>query len=122
MIRSIDKAGNIDPIPVSISFKVITELKFIEPPHNYPNPAVNGYTNIVFDLNSGATIKIKIYNLMGELIYESEPFESFGKNEYIWYLKNNAQKKVGPGIYIYKIEADNNERRIYKTGKMVVIK
>ncbi|MFH1963311.1 MAG: T9SS type A sorting domain-containing protein [bacterium] len=80
----------------------------------YPNPA---NSHVTFGDNLPATIKVRIFNVAGEEIYEYKGSTDNGK--WNWYLINKADEKVSSGIYIYVISSDTGDK---KTGKIGVIK
>ncbi len=64
--------------------------------------------------------KISIYTISGELVDEidhgsSDNFYSDG----FWDLKNAHGRKVAPGLYIYRVVANNGKERI---GKFAVVR
>ncbi len=80
----------------------------------YPNPARKGQ-EVTFDqLTSDKLTTLRIYNLLGELVYEKE-----GKNAITWNLKNKDGEEVTSGIYIYFLK---DELGATKKGKVGVIK
>jgi flagellar hook assembly protein FlgD len=64
----------------------------------------------------GVHIKLKAYNLTGEMVRHYE-FDSTlaGWNEIAWDLKNDAGKTLGQGIYFVRIEAEGSAvmRKVY---------
>jgi len=66
---------------------------------------------------TGREVKIKIYNLTGELIRNMEAIiNTAGWNEYYWDCKNDAGNNIGKGIYfIYVNIKDQGQevRRVY---------
>ncbi|MEW6041371.1 MAG: MBL fold metallo-hydrolase [Elusimicrobiota bacterium] len=84
----------------------------------YPNPftAKSGVTYITFK-NLTKYAKINIFNIAGELIYETE------KNDYTiehkWDTKNNSGDAVASGTYIYTVTDDAGRN---KTGKFQIIR
>ncbi|MBT9169263.1 MAG: Immune inhibitor A [Syntrophomonadaceae bacterium] len=106
---------------------------------NYPNPAGRGYfhpragimTTINFQMSRPAqSMNLAIYNLSGERILNVPKDKlalrmgsgiggsSDGKwvYEYDWDGKDESGNPVAPGIYLYRLRADNQ----VKVGKMVV--
>lgn len=71
---------------------------------NYPNPARYS-TNVVFYLARNADVKLKIFTVSGELVYEEKAHFPEGHNTILWNLINGAGKDVASGVYIYKLEA-----------------
>jgi|AP45_3_1055517.scaffolds.fasta_scaffold00737_5 hypothetical protein len=85
---------------------------------NYPNP-FNPSTNIVFDLNMNADVKVTIYSVLGQeinTVYQS--YSEPGRYTVNWHGQDAFGNTVPSGVYIYKVRADNREL----TGKMLLIK
>jgi len=80
----------------------------------YPNPARKGQCVTFDQLTSDKLTTLRIYNLVGELVYEKE-----GKNGITWDLKNKDGEYVASGIYIYFL---NDNAGSTKRGKIGVIK
>ncbi|MCD6413083.1 MAG: hypothetical protein J7L54_02940 [Elusimicrobia bacterium] len=98
---------------------------------NVPNPFFNGdKTEISYYLNGDASVKLKIYTQIGNLIYEKSfaPGEVGGaaglnasvSDELSWDGKNSDGATVASGIYILKIEINyqsgGSETRTRKIG------
>jgi len=87
----------------------------------YPNPfkSLRGDRKIVFDeLKLNEYIKIFIFTLSGELVYECE--RSTGNNSYLnWDVKNTNGEKVAQGIYLYMIVNREGEKKI---GKIAILR
>jgi PKD repeat protein len=76
----------------------------------YPNPN-NGQFDLKMESAGNETVKIKVYNLIGEIVYETET------------INDNMTKKinldnVSNGVYFVKISSGNNE----STKKMIINK
>lgn len=75
---------------------------------NYPNP-FNPSTTVSFGvpvLDAGEKIKISIYNVLGQEIFElvNNSYNE-GYHEVVWYGQNSAGQKVASGVYFYKLKA-----------------
>ena len=96
--------------------------------YTYPNPykpntgGAYGNTNlgegIVF---SGLTEKaeISIYTVTGELVRKVDVSSADGK--YLWDTKNQDNKKVASGVYVYRV-VNPEKNTMKKTGKIAIIK
>ena len=62
--------------------------------------------------------KISIFTISGELVEVLNHQDDFDGNKF-WDLKNSKNKKVAPGLYIYKVEVDNG---ISKIGKFAIVR
>jgi hypothetical protein len=87
--------------------------------NNYPNP-FNPSTTIQYGLPSRSTVRIVIYNVLGQAVKELINTEhQAGIQSVTW----NA--KVASGIYFYRFEAtslDNSSNRFIETKKMLLIR
>ncbi len=76
---------------------------------NYPNP-FNPVTNISFSLPQDSKVDLNIYNIRGQkvcVLAKSESREE-GLQNIQWNGTDNNGKKVGSGIYFYKLEVNNS--------------
>lgn len=113
----------------------MTESVTISKAINYPNPSGAGYaspsvmTTFVFNFTKDPGKKtLTIYTLAGELVKEvsGADIHSIPRRaadyklvyEYDWDGRNNDNEPVAPGLYIYRIVADN----AVKTGKLAVVR
>lgn len=90
----------------------------------YPSPATTK-TNIGYSLsNNVVSIKIKIYNLSGEVVSEWSPPNIYCGlyNETEWDLKNMDGRRVAPGVYFVKVEAVTPDGTFFAVKKMAVTK
>jgi hypothetical protein len=89
----------------------------------YPNPFKPsfGHHRITFE---GLTneVKIRIYKITGELVYEKEYFETNGY-EY-WNAINNCGEELASGVYIYVLEGGSTSGSGGEkaTGKIAIIR
>lgn len=72
----------------------------------YPNPAIDGFTIALNNLN---TVNIKIYNILGRLVYQTETNESS--------IQINNTQQFESGIYL--IKAETNDNKMYHT-KLII--
>jgi hypothetical protein len=77
---------------------------------NTPNPFANR-TSIEFGLNRAAKATVRIYNLVGEKLWEKQVDAKQGMNAVPFDASNHES-----GIYLYKVEAGGNTF----TGRMVL--
>jgi hypothetical protein len=91
---------------------------------NYPNP-FNPETWIPYRLNQGSDVKIRIYNINGQLVQtlnigKQSPGNYVTKEEAAyWDGRNSAGEKVTSGVYFYQLLTTGNDSII---RKMVVLK
>ncbi|MDP1676386.1 MAG: LamG-like jellyroll fold domain-containing protein [Bacteroidota bacterium] len=90
---------------------------------NFPNP-FNPTTTINYQLPDASSVKIIIYNMLGQeiktLISEQQ---LAGYYSMMWNGTDNANRKISSGVYIYRIEAIGpHNKRYSEVKKMLMIK
>ena len=78
---------------------------------NYPNP-FNPETKINFSVMDNTEATFTIYNIRGEVVKSFREY-STGDHTIIWGGKDNKEKKVSSGIYLYELKS-KNQREIRK--------
>jgi hypothetical protein len=75
---------------------------------NYPNP-FNPITNISFSLPQDSKVNLNVYNIRGQKVRElaNAEFRIKGVQNIQWNGTDDNGKKVGSGIYFYKLKVDN---------------
>jgi len=97
---------------------VAQELMPAQSVYNYPNPTEDNTTTIRYRLNFPAQVKIKIFDLAGELVHELiGPGLAPAENEVIWTLTD-----IESGIYLARVEAQAENARESKIIKIAVVK
>jgi hypothetical protein len=85
---------------------------------NYPNP-FNPRTTIKYSLPKPSYVSLKIYSLLGESIKEIvNERQSAGIKSVMWDGTDHAGRKVSSGIYLYKLETDQES----EVRKMILIR
>jgi len=79
---------------------------------NYPNPFSTS-TTIEYELNQPEKVSLRIYNHLGQLIYQTEENQPQGKQQLIWNTEGYAD-----GIYYYRLQAGEQ----IASGKMVKVR
>ena len=83
---------------------------------NFPNP-FNPTTNITYELPISSRVKITIYDLLGNKVKQLvNNRQSSGNKSIIWNAKNENNKKVSAGVYIYSIETSG-----FKSSKKMLL-
>ncbi|MCP4707880.1 MAG: T9SS type A sorting domain-containing protein, partial [Planctomycetes bacterium] len=83
---------------VSLSATTVTQFKLTQ---NYPNP-FNPNTTIAFALPTAVGVKIKIYNVNGQLVKTLvDEVRPAGKYEVNWDGTDNHGRSVSSGLYFY---------------------
>lgn len=91
----------------------------------YPNPSNTGKTTIRYSLLNDSEINIKIYNILGELIWEETFNDTAGNDkEFEWRCENVDKKPIGTGVYVIYITVKDKvlNKNFSITKKQVVIK
>jgi len=86
---------------------------------NYPNP-FNPETTIAFDLTRNDRVSLNVYNVRGQLVrtlIDGEYLES-GRHQQVWNGLDNNDRKVGSGVYFYRLQGENAEQIM----KMLLLK
>ena len=83
---------------------------------NYPNP-FNPETTINFTVKKNDRASIDIFNIKGQLVKTYPEFKT-GYHKLIWAGKNNNGRKVGSGIYFYRLKS----KSISQVHKMLMLK
>ena len=87
-----------NPAPVPTSF----ELE-----QNYPNP-FNPSTNIQFSLSATSNVKLSVYNMLGqEVATLTNQIYQAGTFSVTWDGRDNDGQTAESGVYIYKLESEN---------------
>jgi hypothetical protein len=89
---------------------VVLSSEFEEYVHNYPNPfrARDEATKITYFLDSPGDVSIKIYDLLGNLVYDFENDEvptTAGTHEVEWQGYNKKGEVVRNGVYVCVLSA-----------------
>lgn len=74
---------------------------------NYPNP-FNSSTNVVFNLNSGSDVQLKLYNTAGEVVMTQQlGFHNAGRHTVLV-----RADELASGVYFIQMEASGHSRAI----------
>lgn len=96
----------------------IISTPVIQLQQNYPNP-FNPETSISFYLSHNDNIQLSIYNIKGQKVKDLFVGQKqAGKHSIVWDGKDNTNKPVSSGIYLYKL----NTRHGSVQRKMTLIK
>ena len=83
-----------------------------------PNPT-RGTTEIRYQLPTSAPVKIRVYNVAGQLVRTLvDAKQDAGYKSVTWDGRNDRGSHVGPGVYLYRMEAGS----FTVTNKMVVVR
>lgn len=74
---------------------------------NYPNP-FSSETAIAYKLHEQSAVAIRIYNILGQEIRSfTEGIRNAGIHGIRWDGRDNAGRRVAPGVYFYQLQAGN---------------
>jgi hypothetical protein len=101
---------------------VVTPSNFVLA-QNYPNP-FNPSTQIKFALPTNSSVRITIYNLLGEVVRELVNTDmNSGVHTVQWNAEDISGKKVSSGIYFYELNASGvNGNQFNQVRKMILMK
>ena len=107
---NVEKEDNITPSEYSID-------------QNYPNP-FNPSTQIKFALPVNSSVRITIYNLLGEVVRELVNTDmNTGVHNVQWNSEDVSGRKVSSGIYFYEINANGVDgNQFNQVRKMILMK
>ncbi len=97
------------------------EILLEEHVYTYPSPAKGNEVNFKFIIYQPATVKVYVYNVAGDVVWQSEIYEyslsDIGRTQVIkWDIK-----KIASGMYIFRLEAKNNSKTKNVIKKMAII-
>lgn len=86
---------------------------------NYPNP-FNPTTTIAYQLHATASVKLEIYNSLGQHVITlvNDKRQPAGVYQFSWNGLNGNGQQSANGVYIYRLQADQQ----VQTRKMIMIK
>lgn len=104
--NTITDTSTITPTPTITPTFTPTPLPLIlDLKGNFPNPFIKD-TQIVYKLSVDADVRIKIFDVSGEVVRWQEDIPGkAGYNSFYWDGRNRAAKPVSSGVFIYKIYA-----------------
>ncbi|MEK7399301.1 MAG: FlgD immunoglobulin-like domain containing protein, partial [Candidatus Poribacteria bacterium] len=75
--------------------------------------------SIDFKLTRSAEVKLKIYTITGELVYDFTK-SNIAQGILEWECKNDSGNKIASGIYIYVLSARIFQTEIRSHGKIAI--
>ena len=90
--------------------------------YNFPNPFIDK-TQFIFEITQPAEIAIDIFTLSGlkiNSIYSMYFNEGYGNIE--WDGKDQYGQSLSNGVYLYKINAKNDNQETHFIGRIAIIK
>ncbi len=87
-----------------------------------PNISRNGVpVKLQVELGKSVQLRLAIYTVMGELVYQASVAGNPGLNTLEWPLENQMGSLVASGLYIYTLQANDGTGFKTRTGKIIVI-
>ena len=81
---------------------------------NYPNP-FNPTTTISFSIQNDSKVELMIYNIKGQKIRSLLSDQiTVGEHSIVWNGEDASEKKVGSGIYLYKLNMNGKMEAVKK--------
>jgi hypothetical protein len=85
---------------------------------NTPNP-FKTQTSISYSLARGGEVELAVYSLTGRLVaHLVDGYASEGAHRAVWDGRDRFGRKVGPGVYYYRLVTDQGMR----AGKMILLR
>lgn len=99
---------NQESFMVSRENKLISSLSVIDNPFSPNGDGIKDKVNFVITLSQPAKVKLNVYSLGGDVIYEEDKgWLNAGENTFTWGgNKTNSSEIVRNGLYFYQIVAD----------------
>ncbi len=115
------------PVGIAVAFSNVTSVEDIADDsrlpdgfalmHNYPNP-FNAGTVIKYSLTESMPVKLKIFNVVGEVVRMLvDEFQTGGTYTVHWDGRDESGRQIASGIYFYKISAGD----FVQTKKMILM-
>ncbi|MEW6097046.1 MAG: T9SS type A sorting domain-containing protein [bacterium] len=88
----------------------------------YPNPAKDGWVKFRYNLSRNAQVSIKVYTILGDLVWKANYNDSAGGGIiHDWKCVNNSGKKIASELYIYRVTANDGTQEVSVTKKLIII-
>lgn len=92
-------------------------------PYTYPNPSKGAsQVTLSFKTSGSYSVKLQIFNVLGELVREVALPSATGVQTYVWDLKNDSGDKVSSGVYVYRLLAEDGGNKSELIKRLVVTK
>ncbi|MBU8934462.1 MAG: T9SS type A sorting domain-containing protein [candidate division Zixibacteria bacterium] len=83
----------------------------------YPNPFSTSTTITVY-LMTENDVTLEIFNILGELVYDTTGHYEAGSTKFTWDGTNNSGEPVSPGVYFYRVTIDGEST----VGSMIMLR
>ena len=99
---------------VGLDDNVIVQTPVVFLHQNYPNP-FNPTTTINYSLKENSKVSLNIYNIKGQKVKQLVNDQlSIGQHSVIWNGKDDSEKKVSSGVYLYKLNVNGKTEAVKK--------
>ncbi|NLB35559.1 MAG: hypothetical protein GX817_07105, partial [Elusimicrobia bacterium] len=88
----------------------------------YPQPLTEGAATITYKIDEPSELRIEVYNLMQEKVFGQEFGLAVGEGTVQWNATDNKGKRVAPGIYFFRLIAENDENKMRAMKKIVIVR
>ncbi|MEP3387504.1 MAG: LamG-like jellyroll fold domain-containing protein, partial [Reichenbachiella sp.] len=89
----------------------------------YPNPTSGQFNIPISFSNPNTSLKMKVYNILGELVFESSEVKANkGYHNFSFNLNENSAINIQPGTYIISIALSSGDNFISYNKRMVLAK
>jgi hypothetical protein len=86
-----------------------------------PNISHNGEpVKFLLDLGQFAKVRLSIFTLMGESVYQASAQGNAGANSLVWDVRNLANQAVASGLYVYVLQVEGENGGARKMGKVAI--
>ncbi|MCK4663310.1 MAG: T9SS type A sorting domain-containing protein [Bacteroidales bacterium] len=99
----------------------INELSLCSYLKNYPNP-FNSETNIRFELNEPAIVKLSVYNINGNLVcILFDGYKNKGKHNIRWDGRDFNKNILNNGVYICKLQLISQDKKVKNHNTKIIL-
>ena len=120
-ITAADTSGNIGELVTAFTLNEKVTLSEV---FNVPNPTYNGKTFFTYHLAQAPdTVTIKIYSVNGRLLRTlDDASANRGTNETGWDGRDEGGIRCANGVYLYRVIAHTEEKKIQQVGKLAILR
>ncbi|MDR2428510.1 MAG: carboxypeptidase-like regulatory domain-containing protein, partial [Candidatus Margulisbacteria bacterium] len=89
-----------------------------------PNPAdpEKGPIHIGFILDGAARVRVKVYTLGGEIVFQDDQHFPVGYGEFVWSGTNLYDRRLPNGVYLAYVEIDTGREKLRKVLKIAILR
>ncbi|MCD6374758.1 MAG: T9SS type A sorting domain-containing protein [Caldisericaceae bacterium] len=103
--------------PLALEQSKITMPTYFRFLGQYPNP-FNQQTTFEFELSKAGQVELKIFNTVGQLVYQRNQFFSAGRQRLNW----QAPEIFSSGLYFYSLQVKSKKSASNYRGKFILVK